>query len=679
MTDVPRQVLSEHFQDRLSGRRMLAAVFTAFQFDPGFFEKEILPVFFDSALSHVPAVRLVQLATLIREPETLIAVYYDANGLVQSDDGSAKLDIARVPVRLKTGIFHPKNIFLLVEDEQPDETGDRPQHLLVAALSANLTRTGWWENVEVCHIEELENRALTYLRDDLLEFFGTLRARAPARTTHQALDRIAKFVRTTVQLPQRSSAGVLHAQFYSGSRSFIEFLWDALGAGARDLNLEVISPYFDRDEKSSPLAELIRKFRPRKVRLYLPRAADGSAQCSRELYEWVANQAEVHWGRLAKELLRTGASEDARPRFVHAKVYRFFSTQPKREILIVGSVNLTQAAHQTGGNLESALLVEIKPDRRPEFWLEEDKQKPAFFAEPDRTDDGDVGIADSGSRLAIRFTWDAQRVDLYWDAEQPSSPLTVEANGVVQFTAEPLVPKTWIEAPAAAATALAKSLTISSFVTVVGDRPEPVPVLVQEEAMWKKPPLLSLLSVQDILRYWSLLSADQRNDFIQLRAAALLGDAAGNELVTRFRSEATIETIFSRFAGTFHAFECLERALTRSLEEDNEKDALYRLFNMHHDSLGSLLRRVREDAAQDGVDKYVIGLCAKQLCRGLRERWPALWSEHPVEAKELDAALAIVDETRAVLIAKNPEEMAPFLGWFDRWFLDRAKPLVDAP
>lgn len=193
--------------------------------------------------------------------------------------------------------------------------------------------------------------------------------------------------------------------------------------------------------------------------------------------------------------------------------------------------------------------------------------------------------------------------------------------------------------------------------------------------MWKKPPLLSLLSVQDILRYWSLLTADQRNDFLERRASELLGDAAGNELVTKLRPEPEIQTIFSRFAGTFHAFECLERALTKSLEEGNEKEALFRLFNMQHDTLGSLLQRIDDDAAQDGVDKYVIALCAKQMCRELRRKWPELWTAHPAEAKELDAALAIVDRTRAALIAKKPEEMAPFLEWFDRWFLDRAKPV----
>ena len=35
--DIPREVLSEHFAERLSGKRLLGALFLTFEFDPGFF------------------------------------------------------------------------------------------------------------------------------------------------------------------------------------------------------------------------------------------------------------------------------------------------------------------------------------------------------------------------------------------------------------------------------------------------------------------------------------------------------------------------------------------------------------------------------------------------------------------------------------------------------------------
>src|SRR5262245_45026098 len=153
MADIPHAVLSEQFQEHMQGRRLRSAVFLTYQFDSGFFEQDILPVFVDIPLSHAVPIRLVQLEDALREVAGQVAVYYDSNGLVVSDAGSAKLDIRRIPVQHRTGIFHAKNVFLLVEEVEPDENGFHARTLLIGSLSANLTRSGWWENVECCQIE----------------------------------------------------------------------------------------------------------------------------------------------------------------------------------------------------------------------------------------------------------------------------------------------------------------------------------------------------------------------------------------------------------------------------------------------------------------------------------------------------------------------------------------------
>src|SRR5262249_17495413 len=151
----------------LNGRRLRSAVFLTYQFDPGFFEQEVLPVFLDIPLSHAAVIRLVQLEDALRAIPGQVAVYYDANGLVDGGDGSAKLDVRRIPVQHRTGIFHPKNVFLLLEDEEANDEGYHPQTLIIASLSANLTRSGWWENIEVCHAEEIFEGEKTRLKDDV--------------------------------------------------------------------------------------------------------------------------------------------------------------------------------------------------------------------------------------------------------------------------------------------------------------------------------------------------------------------------------------------------------------------------------------------------------------------------------------------------------------------------------
>ena len=367
MSDIPHQILSDHFQDRMGGRRLIGAVFTAFQLDPGFFEREILPVFLDVNLSHAHAIKLVQLEDCLRSLPGGIAVYYDANGLVLTDDGAAKLDVRRIPLRVSTGIFHPKNVLALVEEVEPDEDGQRRRTLLVAALSANLTRSGWWQNVEACHVEELGDGEVTCMREDLLAFFKTLRARSPAGCDHTALEQIASFVRRTEQRPQRKVDGQIQAHFFAGDRPFDDFLADVLGTDPRELYLEVISPYFDAADRSVPLEQLIKRFRPRSVRVYLPRNASGEAEVEPAMYEWLARHDIAEWGKLPAAMTRSGKGEEARPRCVHAKVYRFFSMQKKEEYLAIGSVNLTRPAHQQGGNVESAIVLEIRPSRRPDF------------------------------------------------------------------------------------------------------------------------------------------------------------------------------------------------------------------------------------------------------------------------------------------------------------------------
>jgi len=193
VADIPRAVLSEQFEEQLVGRRLLASVFVTFRFDPEFFEQQVLPVFLDVSTSHAEAIRRVQLEDVLKDVRHRVAVYYDQNGL-DADAKPARLDVSRVPVVHRTGIFHPKNVFALVEESVPDDTGYRAQSLIVASMSANLTRAGWWENVEVCHIEEIDVDTKCGYRDDLLELCRRLRAKLPPDIEDGALEAI-KFPR----------------------------------------------------------------------------------------------------------------------------------------------------------------------------------------------------------------------------------------------------------------------------------------------------------------------------------------------------------------------------------------------------------------------------------------------------------------------------------------------------
>ncbi len=664
-------------------QRLVSAVFTTFCLEPSFFETEVLPVFLDIPLSHAPAIKLVQLEDALRSLPGSIAVYYDRNGLV-ADGGAAKLDIQRIPIHHASGIFHPKNVLALVESIEPDETGNRTRALLCSCASANLTRAGWWENVEVAHVEVIEDGKPTRLRDALLGYLDALvqaaegrRPNDELRASHGALQDIHNFLRRTTRREQRSIDGRLWPHFHDGQLSLPDFIEETAGKSLRGLCLEVISPYFDSGGASAPLEALTERFEPSEARVFLPRNERGEALCEGTFFDWVTNRAGVSWGALPGDLLRLGKAEDAKHRSVHAKVYRFF--EPKRggrEVLYVGSTNLTTAGCRLsgrGGNWETGFLVECTTNSRPDWWLTPETKRPPAFNPRDE----DEGKATSGgTRLILRFHWGRHEACAFWGDKSISPPLFVRHGGISVVELSGLPSRIWTPLDTHQSAQLQKVLASTSLLQVVGEGPEPGLLLVQEEGMAHRPSLLLDLTAADILHYWALLTVEQRAAFIEAHAP-IAGD--DDPLIAKFALLPAETTLFDRFAGVFHAFECLEERVREALERGRTGEADYRLFGKKYDSLGTLLDRVMKDVAAekgDAVDHYVVVLCATQLLREIGKKFPDYWADHPEDVRTLAAQIDGAASIRASLATRDPE-MAGFLDWFDGWFLNRAKPVSE--
>lgn len=681
--DIPRAVLSEHIQERMQGRRLISAIFTTFRLEPSFFEAEVLPAFLDVPLSHAPAIKLVQLEETLRALPGSIAVYYDQHGLA-ADGGGAKLDVRRIPIRHPTGIFHPKNVLALIENAEPDEKGHRSRSLLCACSSANLTRAGWWENVEVAHIEEVREGEHTALRDALLAYVDALvtaaegvRANDQLRTAHGAARDIHEFLRATTQREHRSTDGRLHTHFHRGTESLPDFIEGIAGRSLRGFCLEIISPYFDGGGTSTPLATLLERFEPSETRVFLPRNDRGEALCTEELFAWVRGRRGLSWAALPSDLLRLGKAEDVKRRTVHAKVYRFF--EPKRggrEVLYVGSTNLTTAGCRVrgkGGNWETGFLVESTSGARPDWWLNADAKKPPAFA-PQTEDEGTS--TSGGTKLQLRYRWDTREGSALWGHNATSPSLILRHGGVTVLKLERLASRVWTSLDLEQSERLEKVLLSTSLLEVVGENAEPGLLLVQEDGMSHRPSLLLELSAADILRYWSLLSVEQRAAFIEARAQV---DGGDDPLLAKLAPLPVETTLFDRFAGVFHAFECLERHAREALEAGRDREADYRLFGKKYDSLGSLLERVLRDVEAgvgDRVEQYVVALCAKQLLRELGRDFAGYWGGHRDDVAALDACLGEAAVLRASIASAGPE-MPMFLEWFERWFLQRAEALPE--
>ena len=679
--EIPNGVLSEHLKTRIAGRRVTAAVFTTMEFDPGFFEQEALPVLFNSATHHHVAIRIAQLDDALRRVPYGISVYYDPGHLRGSE--TPELDIARIPMGVRTGLFHSKVILLLLEGwpdgsrEASASPGDGravPVSLLATALSANLTQSGWWSNVEVAHTEEIKAGARTRLRKPLTEFLDDLMRKTDATDpAHDPIRPMRQFLKETKPNLQRSAGQWMHPHFYEGKGGLVAFLRDAAGNALDGLNLEVISPYFDKFAVSRPLEQLIEAFSLREVRVFLPRNEAGEALCNERMFKWLKQQPNCAWGRLPAGLLRSGPTKDATDRFVHAKVYRFFSLKPKREYLFVGSPNLTSAGHSGSGNREAGFFVEPQPSPRLDWWLEPDEKQPLSFSQETESD---TSRSDGGTALRLRFDWRTGRAEAYWDDDTVSPPHRIEHAEVARFEVPELPPGAWSTLGDEATRQLAEILPTTALLTAVSAKGASGKLLVQETGMERRPSLLLELTPAEFMRYWATLDPEQRARLIEEHGEAALAAIGGSEWVARHLPLAATDSFFNRFAGIYQAFAALERTARKLLDNGETRDVVCRLFGLKQDSLEFLLGRVLEEHEAGKGDRlvhYVTGLCARQTLAVMRADYPAFFREHMSALDRVGVALARFEQVKQAMLDSDPERMSAFLEWFEPTFLKRAK------
>jgi len=269
--------------------------------------------------------------------------------------------------------------------------------------------------------------------------------------------------------------------------------------------------------------------------------------------------------------------------------------------------------------------------------------------------------------LSLRFNWASEKLDYFWEIGRGTKPrwARVAVQGVPKFTLEPIIADEWVELPAETAGIVKQLLKSTSLVEVMVDDGSTFRVLIEEEGMAHKPSILLTLSAEEILQYWSLLSAEQREAFINERSAQL---AEGTELALPSTTLIAGNTMFDRFAGIFHAFGRLEHHIQEALDNDRENEAVYRLFGQKYDSLPSLIEKVAQDEKADRVNRYVTLLCARQLLQKLEKNWPDFNSCHQAEFEQVHQQLSVINEIQAGFTFSTESERQRFFNWFEKMF-----------
>ncbi len=669
MANTPKPLpLSDELRRRIGRRKVRVAVFLTYEFEPSFFETEVIQTLFDCDWSRNPRVALAQAEDVLRKVDQ-VAVYYDVRALVGTE--SAALDYRRFGACRPGGVFHPKNIILLLEE---DTEFFRGSSLLLITTSANLTQSGWWRNLEAVHALEIPEGSKTLIRDDLLGEDGLLSRVTQHEKTgalQSAIEEIRKFLRyKTESALKKTQNGTRRPRLFAGQQRFGKFVVEEMGIDPGEFNLEIISPYFDNTDEAVALQEFLEELQPRQTRIFLSRSPEGKILCRKEYFEAVSAIPRVTWGLLPAELTRySSRHEHSADRFVHAKVYRLFSIARDQEFLAVGSVNMTEAAHSNArsGNLESAVVSEASSPTM-DWWLKRDEQTypPESFEPAEEPNSSNL----KWYEVVVEFDWETSCLSYFWKSSQ-DMPLRAEIRhrSLPIIRLDPIEYDQWRDLPDEVGQGFREGLLATSIVEITPESCAPQMVLVREEGMIAKPSLTVALKPEEILEFWSLLSPEQRAAHIADKLEKL-ANARASTIETSPAEQPVIHSMFDRFAGIFHAFSCFRQLVEESVFNGHPGEAKCLLFGSKHDSLKVLVNRLSEPGDFDDVNRYVILLCSSQILRELQPElaaWMADYKREIAEVRDLiDASLA---KAREQLQRKSDDTSDIFLDWFEKMFV----------
>lgn len=667
------QVLGEAVARAVGDRVVTALVLTTHDLDPEFFEQEILPAFIGiQAVHSSPRVRALQVGTEMREREIAVDVFFESRAL-SAEEGAAHLGWNRIPMTGNHGgVFHPKVAMLVCRDEAREEDG-----IVVVTGSANLTRGGWWTNVECVDVTEIAQDERHNYVNGLKIFAKRLQAqrgKVSPGSAAPALEALRSLLETMAGYHQVTQDGRLRPAFLPGGTDFIADLESLFGARLRGCNLEVISPFLDEapDSVVRALTAMRDRLGLKSIRLALPIRAERTT-VTEALYEALNELPFVEWASLPSIYTRSSTASDALPRSVHAKVYRFWrrgsASMDAIDVRVMGSHNLTTAAHSGNLNWESSVVHE---EARPQgqWFLEAGLPAPQFFEDEDPDAESEARAA--VVPVTIRFDWKTGRASATWGVRSAPQTVALSQNGReihrVAFAGQRIV-----DLPAGANRELRDALQRSCVMRAEwGEGPWGY-LLVQELNHHLKPdPLTYLeLTAAEILALWSIPGLRERIE--RYGRSRDRGTRRGEDLDDQ--PKVAPSSMFERFAGVFHAFASLRRKVCDHMEKGEDRKAAAALYAAHLGSPINLLKVVRGDIEDPDRESdlelaYVTYAQATLLDSWATRTYPDLARECGVLRKELKTELGFGAVIRDLLLERSDdrEAMAQFMTWFDQEF-----------
>jgi hypothetical protein len=602
--------ISELVTEKLQGQLVSAAFFSTFSFEPDFFELEIMPLLlahrdgktdniYQPALSSNDAIRWQQVERLLASQPIPTAVIYDPS--VYRCERSPRLEIVYHGYSIPSGCQHAKLIAFVLEDPITNV-----QKVIFGAGSFNLTRAGWWDNIECGHFVTLSaSWAPKNLCDQITEALEYYLVQMGGEN-----EAINKVIQVIVQLTKTKGEDDL--QFYFSGQleqanySFADFI---AAEECPTEQLEVISPYFAESGDNAVLSKFMSTYCKTRILLpidpYSDKLNDVKANIEASVYQQLKT-AGVDWCQW-QPTIQQKLTADSSLRSIHAKVYRM--ADEERSDVFIGSVNFSFKAFEH--NVEAGFL--IKQTKVGPFLGENISCEPAILneAEPE-LHGGEVMTENYLPALNLMYCWKEKILTLQNHQIEWSQNIVLNSNSDDEPLAEVQVHDGWLtlQAEILDIKALESHLKNSAMVlahSLVEQERYVSEQLISQRNICMRPssfPPLRLADLLDIFRDMNqqqlLLLTERYAQVSELAIAYCSGDDSGVEAKVEARN------FFSAFSEVNSAFFNLNRKLLQAKNDKDERTIDYYLLGKQVDSLYGVLNAVTSSPMEDSKKEIVL-------------------------------------------------------------------------
>ena len=658
-----KSVISDELSEIIAGRQVQAAVFTSYNFEPDFFEIDVIPYLLKDTIpySNDDRVKKYQVMEVLRDSDICIEVFFDQR-MFESSDQSPSMDYRFNGVNLLPYAFHAKNIYLLVK---ASDTG--VQSLLMAAGSNNLTRAGWWENIETQHWVSIDNDTanqvlIGQLRNDL----EWLKDERNLTTTDSAIEKMDSFL----QACQSKEQATPLAYYSIRDRNFFAFIENTMSSysNAGDWRLEIISPFFANDPESL-LHEEFFTMGVRDILILLPFDQDNRARCELEYYETIRKADRIAWAQWSNNDAKNLGVDKQQEQYrkLHAKVFHFYNDQ--ESWVFSGSVNFTRNAIYR--NVESGFLIRL-PRMQPLLQAISDQFDVQCADELDETELQKVSDHHTHLDIHLGYDWKIQKLRgrVVHDSLIRVDVLDEEGRPIIEEWTLGQDEKEYEDK--GDTTRIEELLKRTSFVNVLTRQPgSDIPlaeqtVLVLQTGWSHKPVDLPDLTPEEILLIYAGMSEERRQILLMNgRIKSFLKQNLGGEL-NASDDDPVQQQFFCEYAEIFQAFRSFRNRLGNLLQRHEDKTLDYYLSGTGADSLPALIEKARDIDSNNynSVVAYLLLLSILEIFSMDNFKSRIKVRKFKAEVKKLITRL---EKSEAIKLEAGTNRKS-FFGWFREQF-----------